>query len=126
MALDDIYHVLLKRPWLRDAKVSHDWGKNPITIKSNGDVRMIVVTKKTRQRYKILCRVKLGKINCTPILPCLLLMQSIESNVKPIIKLFYIECFEFNNQRQENFSLFCIQFQFSNCFNKFFICFKCK
>ncbi len=126
MVLDVIYPMLLKRPWLRDAKVSHDWGTNSITIESNGDVRTIFVTKKTRQRYKILCRVKLGKINCTPNSPCLLLVQSIESSVKPIIKLFYIECFDLNNQRQDKFSLFCIQFQFSNYFNKFFTCFKCK
>jgi hypothetical protein len=78
-------------------------------FKSNGDVRTIVVTKKTRQKYKILCKVKLGKINWTPNSLCLLLVQSIENSVKPIIKLFYIECFDLNNQRQDYFSLFFIQ-----------------
>ncbi len=38
------------------------------------------------------------KINCTPNL-----LQ------KTIIKLLYIECFNLNDQRQDTFSLFCIQ-----------------
>jgi hypothetical protein len=30
--LDFSYSMLLGHPWLRDAKVFHDWGKNNITI----------------------------------------------------------------------------------------------
>jgi hypothetical protein len=30
--LDSNYSMLLRRTWLRDAKVSHDWGNNTITI----------------------------------------------------------------------------------------------
>jgi hypothetical protein len=30
--LDFIYSMLLGRPWLRDAKVSHNWGTNIVTI----------------------------------------------------------------------------------------------
>ncbi len=37
--------MLLGRPWLRDAKVAHDWGSNNVTIKGNGIVRTIIVTK---------------------------------------------------------------------------------
>jgi hypothetical protein len=38
--------MLLSRPWLRDAKMSHDWGNNTITIQGAGMVRTIHVTKK--------------------------------------------------------------------------------
>ncbi len=34
--LDGSYSMLLGRPWLRNVKVIHDWGKNLITIKNNG------------------------------------------------------------------------------------------
>ncbi len=30
--VDFSYSVLLGRPWLKDAKVAHDWGNNTITI----------------------------------------------------------------------------------------------
>jgi hypothetical protein len=30
--VDSSYSMLLGRPWLRDAKVAHDWGNNTITI----------------------------------------------------------------------------------------------
>jgi hypothetical protein len=30
--LNSSYFMLLGRPWLRDAKVFHDWGNNIITI----------------------------------------------------------------------------------------------
>ncbi len=39
------YPMLLKRPWLKDAKITHDWGNNTMTIQRNGMVRTIVVTK---------------------------------------------------------------------------------
>jgi hypothetical protein len=38
--------MLLSSPWLRDPKVSHNWGTNLITIKGNGSVRTIIVTKR--------------------------------------------------------------------------------
>jgi hypothetical protein len=30
--MDPTYSMLLKHPWLRDAKVIHDWGTNVVTI----------------------------------------------------------------------------------------------
>jgi hypothetical protein len=36
----------LGRPWLRDAEVSHGWGKNIIIIQGMGIVRTIPITKK--------------------------------------------------------------------------------
>ncbi len=30
--VDFSYSMLLGRPWLRDAKVAHDWGSNIVTI----------------------------------------------------------------------------------------------
>ncbi len=30
--LDSNYSMLLKRPWVRDAKISHDWGTNIVII----------------------------------------------------------------------------------------------
>jgi hypothetical protein len=33
--VDFSYSMLLGRPWLRDAKVAHDWGSNTITIQGN-------------------------------------------------------------------------------------------
>jgi hypothetical protein len=38
--------MLLGRLWLRDVKVSHDWGNNTIIIQGIGIVRIIHVTKK--------------------------------------------------------------------------------
>jgi len=43
--VDSIYSVLLGRPWLRDAKVAHDWGSNIVTIQRNGTIQTIIVTK---------------------------------------------------------------------------------
>jgi hypothetical protein len=37
--------MLLGRPWLRDAKMAHDWGSNTVTIQGNGTVKTIIVTK---------------------------------------------------------------------------------
>ncbi len=37
--------MLLGKPWLRDAKVAHDWGSNIVTIHGNGTIRTIIVTK---------------------------------------------------------------------------------
>jgi len=33
--VDSSYSMLLGKPWLRDAKVAHDWGSNTITIQGN-------------------------------------------------------------------------------------------
>jgi hypothetical protein len=33
--VDSSYSMLLGRPWLKDAKVAHDWGSNTITIQGN-------------------------------------------------------------------------------------------
>jgi hypothetical protein len=30
--VDSSYSMLLGKPWLRDAKVAHDWGSNIVTI----------------------------------------------------------------------------------------------
>jgi hypothetical protein len=43
--IDASYSMLLIRPWLRDAKITHDWGNNTMTILRNGTVITIVVTK---------------------------------------------------------------------------------
>jgi hypothetical protein len=43
--VDSSYSMLLGRPWLRDAKVAHDWGSNTITLQGNGTIRTIIVTK---------------------------------------------------------------------------------
>jgi hypothetical protein len=37
--------MLLGYPWLYNTKVTHDWGNNMITIKGNGIMHTIVVTK---------------------------------------------------------------------------------
>jgi len=43
--IDSSYFMLLKRPWLKDGKVAHDWGSNIVTIQGNGTVRTIIITK---------------------------------------------------------------------------------
>jgi hypothetical protein len=43
--VDSNYSMLLGRPWLRDAKTTHDWGSNIVTIQGNGTIRTITVTK---------------------------------------------------------------------------------
>jgi hypothetical protein len=44
--LDFSYFILLSHPWLKDAKVSDNWGNNIITIQGMGIVRTIPITKK--------------------------------------------------------------------------------
>ncbi len=39
------YSMLLARPWLRDAKMAHDWGSNIVIIQGNWIVQTIIVTK---------------------------------------------------------------------------------
>jgi hypothetical protein len=44
--------MFLKRPWLQDVKLSHDWGTNVITIQGNGIVRTITITKHLSSEIK--------------------------------------------------------------------------
>jgi len=46
--------MLLGRPWLRDAKMSHNWGNNIITIQGVGTIKIIHVTKKLGAPTKLL------------------------------------------------------------------------
>jgi len=41
--IDVNYSMLLGLLWLKDAKVTHDWGNNTVTIQGNGTIRTIVV-----------------------------------------------------------------------------------
>jgi hypothetical protein len=51
--------MLLGRPWLRDAKMAHDWGSNIITIQGNGKIKTITITKhlggEVRRLEMLLC-----------------------------------------------------------------------
>jgi hypothetical protein len=38
------YSMLLGKPWLRDAKVAHDWGNNTVTIQGNETIKTITLT----------------------------------------------------------------------------------
>jgi hypothetical protein len=38
--------MLLGRLWLKDAKVTHDWGNNVIIVQGNGTIRTISISKK--------------------------------------------------------------------------------
>jgi hypothetical protein len=37
------YSMLLRRPWLRDAIITHDWANNTMTNQRNGMVKAIMV-----------------------------------------------------------------------------------
>jgi len=43
--VDSSYSMLLGKPWLKDAKMTHDWGSNTVTIQGNGTIGTIIVTK---------------------------------------------------------------------------------
>ncbi len=43
--VDSNYSMVLRRPWLRDAKVTHDWGHNVIIVEGNGIVKTILVNR---------------------------------------------------------------------------------
>jgi hypothetical protein len=43
--VDFNHSILLGRPWLKDAKIAHDWGNNMVTIKGNKTIKTIVVAK---------------------------------------------------------------------------------
>jgi hypothetical protein len=57
--VDSSYFMLLGRPWLRDAKVTHDWGNNVIIVQGNGIVKTILVNKKlgaeTKRPQVLIC-----------------------------------------------------------------------
>jgi len=38
--------MLLGKPWLKDAKATHDWGNNVIIVQGNGIVKIIPINKK--------------------------------------------------------------------------------
>jgi len=43
--VDSSYSMLLGRPWLKDAKMTHNWGNNIVTIQGNGIIKIIIITK---------------------------------------------------------------------------------
>jgi hypothetical protein len=51
--------MLLGRPWLRDAKVTHDWGNNVIIVQGNGTIKTISINKKlgveTKRPQVLIC-----------------------------------------------------------------------
>ncbi len=53
------YSILLRRPWLRNAKVTRDWGHNVITIEGNGKIETILsngkLVAKTRRPQVFVC-----------------------------------------------------------------------
>ncbi len=56
--VDFSYSMLLGRPWLKDAKMAHDWGSNIVTIQGNGIARTIIVIKHfggEARKPKVLC-----------------------------------------------------------------------
>jgi hypothetical protein len=57
--VDPNYYMLLGRPWLKDAKVTHDWGNNVIIVQGNGTVKTILINKKlgakTRRPQLFVC-----------------------------------------------------------------------
>jgi hypothetical protein len=52
--LDAGNSMLLGCPWVRDVKVTHNWGNNLISIEGNGIVRTIVITKHLDNNTKCL------------------------------------------------------------------------
>jgi hypothetical protein len=52
--LDSNYSMLLGCPWLQDAKVTHDWGNNLISIEGNGIICTIAVIKHLDNNTKCL------------------------------------------------------------------------
>jgi hypothetical protein len=44
--------MLLGRPWLKDAKVTHEWGNNVIIVQGNGIVKTISINKKLEVETK--------------------------------------------------------------------------
>jgi hypothetical protein len=44
--VDSSYSMLLGKPWLKDAKVTHDWRNNVIIVQGNGTIIIISINKK--------------------------------------------------------------------------------
>jgi hypothetical protein len=59
IVVDFSYSMLLGRPWLKDVKVTHDWGSNNIIIQGNGTITIITITKhlgsEVRRPKMLLC-----------------------------------------------------------------------
>jgi hypothetical protein len=57
--VDSNYSMLLGRPWLKDAKVAHDWEINIVTIQGNGTFKTITITKhlggEVKKQEMLLC-----------------------------------------------------------------------
>jgi hypothetical protein len=57
--VDFSYSMLLGRLWLKDTKVTHDWGNNVVIVQGNGTVRTKLVNKKlgaeTRRPQVFVC-----------------------------------------------------------------------
>jgi hypothetical protein len=49
---DGSYCMMLRKPWLKNAKVLNDWGNNQITIEGNGTSRIIQITKQLNHNTK--------------------------------------------------------------------------
>jgi hypothetical protein len=51
--------MLPRRPWFKDAKVTHDWGNNLIIVQGNGIIITILVNRKlgieTRRPQVLVC-----------------------------------------------------------------------
>jgi hypothetical protein len=52
--VDSSCSMLLGRPWLKDVKLTHDWGSNIVTIQGNRTIRSITVTKHLGGEVRIL------------------------------------------------------------------------
>jgi hypothetical protein len=50
--VDSSYSMLLKRPWLMNAKATHEWGNNVIIVQSSGTVKTILVNMKLGAKTK--------------------------------------------------------------------------
>ncbi len=46
IVVDSSYYMLSRRLWFKDAKVTHDWGNNVITIQGNGIIKIILINMK--------------------------------------------------------------------------------
>jgi hypothetical protein len=51
--LDSSYFMLLGCPWLRDAKMFHDWGNNTVIIQGVNTIRTIHVIKNLEHQPNI-------------------------------------------------------------------------
>ncbi len=50
--VDFSHYMLLGRPWLKDAKVTHDRGNNVINVQGNGTIKTISINKKLRAKTR--------------------------------------------------------------------------